>query len=301
MINYLKKIDSRINRDINKRIGKRTYQAVMKAEPEYGLSHHSEPVIVSMASYAARYPTIIPTLKSLILQSYKPDRIIVWLDEDKPENAITDEMREFEKYGVEYRYTNDDLKPHKKYFYAMQEFKNAIIITVDDDLVYSKDLIKSLMAVHERYPNCICARRVHKMHINSEGNIQQYNQWEREYRWNGKPSLILCTTGGAGALYPARILPEETFDIDKIKNLCWRADDIWLKFMELKAGIPTVWVPTCYVMPYVVKGSQETALKITNANQGGNDEYIGRILTAYPEIEDRINEKRESKRNNPMF
>lgn len=287
-MNYLRKIEYKIQKEINNFIGRQTYKSVMKTKSTYGLSVNKEPIVVSLASYSARYKTIIPTLKSLINQSYKPDKIIVWLDENIPENAITNEMKEFEKYGVEYRYTNDDLMPHKKYLYAMKEFKDSMIITVDDDLVYSKDLIESLINTHKKYPDCICARRVHKMSFDSKGTIQPYKSWGYEYRKEKLPSHFLCPTGGGGTLYPAGILPDETFDIDNIKRICWRADDMWLKFMELKAGIPTVWVATSYVMPYEVKGSQATALNTKNTNQGGNDEYIKDILTAYPEIEEKI-------------
>lgn len=283
-------IKYKIERKINNFIGKKIYRAVTKMQLEYGLSKNEESIVVSMASYAKRYKTIAPTLKSLINQSHKPDRIIVWLDDDKPENVITDEMREFEKYGIEYRYTNDNLMPHKKYFYSMQEFKNSIIITVDDDLIYSKDLIESLIKMHEKYPNCICARRVHKMKFDTEGNIQPYKSWEYEYRGEKKPSHFLCPTGGGGVLYPATMFSKETFEIDKIKELCWRADDIWLKLMELKMGIKTVWVPTCYVMPYETKGSQETALNTRNTNQGENDKYIKNVLLAYPEIREKISD-----------
>ena len=197
-------------------------------------------------------------------------------------------MKMFEEYGIEYRYTSDALGPHKKYFYAMQEFKDSIVITVDDDLVYSADLVKSLIELHEKYPTCICARRVHKMKFDSHGNVQPYRTWDYEYKRDKNPSYCLCPTGGAGVLYPAGILPAETFNLEKIKELCWHADDMWLKFMELKAGIQTVWVPTRFVMPYEVEGSQLEALNTINTNSGGNDEYIKNILNAYPEIKDKI-------------
>lgn len=296
-MDYLKKIEYKIAKEINNFIGVKTYKAVMKISPEYGLQKNTPPIVVSMASYAGRYNTIIPTLKSLVCQSYKPDRIIIWLDENSAENEITTQMKAFEEYGVEYRYTTDNLKPHKKYFYAMQEFRDSIIITVDDDLVYSNDLIESLMTLHKKHPDCVCARRVHKMEFDSTGKLLPYKRWGYEYRKEKQPSHLLCPTGGGGSLYPAAILPEETFDIKKIKELCWRADDMWLKFMELKADIPTVWVPTNYVMPYEVKGSQEEALNATNTNQGGNDEYIKNILSAYPEIKEKfgilLNSERE--------
>lgn len=281
-----KRLDRRLNKEIDKYIGKKVYKSVMQKEVGYGLHKNPQRIVVSMASYAKRYSTIIPTLKSLLLQTYKPDRIIVWLDEETPENTITEEMESLKKYGVEYRFTNDDLKPHKKYFYAMQEFKDAIIITVDDDIVYSEDMVASLIKIHKQYPKCICARRVHKINFDKDSHILPYKDWDYEYRKEHRPSYLLCATGGAGALYPAGILPEEAFEINKIKELCWRADDIWLKFMELKADVQTIWVPTRYVMPYEVNASQVNALNTTNTNGGGNDEYIKNILKEYPETQE---------------
>ena len=101
-MDYLKKIEYKIAKEINNFIGVKTYKAVMKISPEYGLQKNTPPIVVSMASYAGRYNTIIPTLKSLVCQSYKPDRIIIWLDENSAENEITTQMKAFEEYGVEY-------------------------------------------------------------------------------------------------------------------------------------------------------------------------------------------------------
>lgn len=277
--------------------GKKILRDINNITPEYGLKMNKIPVIVSMASYVERYDTIIPTLKSLLQQTQKPDRIIVWLDKEIPENSITEQMKFLEKYGVEYRFTDDDLKPHKKYFYAMQQYNDAIIITVDDDLIYSKDMIESLLNMHKKYPNCICARRVHKMKFDKYNNILPYKEWKYEYRKERTPSFLLCATGGGGTLYPAGILLKETFEIDKIKKLCMNADDIWLKFMEILADVPTVWVPNAYVMPYAISESQKVALNTTNTNGGGNDMYIRKILNEYPEILMKI-EKIMEKTNN---
>ena len=96
-MDYLKKIEYKIAKEINNFIGVKTYKAVMKISPEYGLQKNTPPIVVSMASYAGRYNTIIPTLKSLVCQSYKPDRIIIWLDENSAENEITTQMKAFEE------------------------------------------------------------------------------------------------------------------------------------------------------------------------------------------------------------
>lgn len=283
-MNVFDKIERKICKIQNNKYGEFVNRKVLKSVPQYGLTSNEKRVVVSMATYKERYQTIIPTLKSLLLQTYKPDKIIVWLDENVPENRITKEMQMYKKYGIEYRHTTEGLKPHKKYFYAMQEFSDAIIITVDDDSIYSKDLIESLMKQHERYPNCICARRVHKIQMDATGKIKPYKNWIYECRKEKEPSYLLCATGDGGVLYPPNIMPTDTFNSDAIKSLCLCADDIWLKFMELKAGIKVSWAPSIYVMPYETKNSQRAALNTTNTNAGGNDLYIKNLLRQYPEV-----------------
>ena len=61
----------------------------------YGLNRKQRDIriIVSMTSYPKRFKTIIMPLKSLLLQSVKPDRIIVWLGSDSSEEMLTQEMK----------------------------------------------------------------------------------------------------------------------------------------------------------------------------------------------------------------
>lgn len=35
----------------------------------------------------------------------------------------------------------ENIKPHKKYFYAMLKYKQLPIITIDDDVIYDNDLV----------------------------------------------------------------------------------------------------------------------------------------------------------------
>lgn len=262
---------------------------VLKADFRYGLetgSREGEYIVVSMASYAARYPTIVPALKSLLLQTRKPHKIIVWLDEDTEENQPTSQMKNLEEYGVEFRFTADDLRPHKKYFYAMREFPEACVITVDDDLVYSEDMIASLMRYHKKYPDAVCARRVHQMTFDEENHLKPYQEWEYEYRVEGEPSHMLFATGGGGTLYPPGCLPEDAFDVRNIKRFCQNADDIWLKVMELLAHKKVVWVKNKYVMPLEVAHSQSLALNTGNVLEGHNDMYLERLMEVWADILD---------------
>lgn len=267
--------------------GKKRLRYLEKAKLEYGLSDRAsgtEQYIVSMASYAERYKVLPMALKSLLHQSMKPDKIIVWLDEDTEENSLTEELTEFCKYGVEFCHTSDGIKPHKKYLYAMKRYPQANIITVDDDLIYSEDMVESLIKAHQKFPYCVCARRVHRITFAKTGAINPYMDWKYEDRESAEPSLLLCATGGGGVLYPSgRSMPVETFDVPLIKELSLEADDIWLKVMELRNKISVVWVKNRYVMPYEVENSQNTSLNSSNVWEGKNDLFIQKLLDRYPE------------------
>lgn len=281
------RIRSKYFRVRDKKTGKRRLDFISKKPFENGIyqgPERKEKIIVSMASYAGRYEVLPVALKSLLLQKVKADKIIVWLDEDNSQNALTEELKKLQEYGVEFRFTNDGIKPHKKYLYAMKEFPNDCVITVDDDLIYSEDMIESLLLYHQRYPNVVCARRVHKITFSENGEIKSYNDWKYEYRDSCVPAFNLCATGGGGTLYPPNTLPKDAFDVALIKELCLDADDIWLKIMELKKRIKVVWVKCKYVMPLEVYGSQESSLNATNVIKKKNDLFLEKLIEKYPEV-----------------
>ena len=278
----LRLISGRIRRE-KARVIKRNAER----ELEYGLLQgkiRSERIIVSLTSFPKRFSTIHICLKSLLLQDEKPDRIIVWFGEDVREDMLTPEMRELEEYGIEYRFVPGDLKPHKKYFYAMQEFPDAAIMTVDDDVVYPSDTISSLMKVHRANPGAVCARRLHVMKKDKEGNLLPYTKWKHDCRSGRKPSMQLFATGVGGVLYPSCSIHPEAFDAGRIAELCLGADDVWLKCMEMRQGTPVVRVPCLLTEPPVIPEAQQSALNQTNVNAGGNDRYIENMFSLYPEL-----------------
>ena len=116
--------------------------------------------------------------------------------------------KNLQKYGIEFIRTNDNLMPHKKYFYAMQTFPDDIVITVDDDCMYSKNLVKMLYKTHKNHPDCIAAVRVHKMTYGKGKNLYSYNNWINNYTFRRKPSYTLMATGVGGVLYPPGSIPQ---------------------------------------------------------------------------------------------
>lgn len=237
-------------------------------------------IIISLTSFQDRFLTLPLCLKSLLLQNYKPDKIIVWLDKIAM-SQITDEMIELKRYGIEYRIAKEDIKSHKKYYYAMKEFPEDLIITVDDDLIYPISMVRSLIKMHKIYPNAICARRVHRITTNLDGNILRYYDWEKECTDIKKPSYGLIATSGAGTLFFPHCLDNRAFEIEDIRNYCFSADDIWLKFMSYLNNVKVVWVPCYFMLPPLIKDSQNHALYKSNVVEEKNDICIKKVVKKY--------------------
>ena len=102
------------------------------------------PIIVSLTSYRERFKDLPLTLYSLLNQSLKPDRIILWLDNEYEDlTNLPYEITQFIKNGLEIRFVKD-IGPYTKVIYAFKEYRNAVIVSADDDIYYTKNWLKKL-------------------------------------------------------------------------------------------------------------------------------------------------------------
>ena len=238
-------------------------------------------IIVSVTSFPARIDRIHYSLKSILAQKMKPDRIVVYLGDKEFEHVeLPDSLTELFQYGVEVRYRKD-LKPHTKYLYAMQDFPNDVIITVDDDIYYRPNLIQDLHNAYLDHPNCVICTRAHKMTF-KDGHLDEYNLWDFETKDVSKESHYLFATGVGGILYPPHLLVPDTFNVVKIEELTLNNDDVWLKFMEILSDVKVFAIPsnrTKYVVG--VSGSEKITLNSSNVLQNKNDIYIKNVMDEY--------------------
>ncbi|MCF0120022.1 MAG: hypothetical protein HUJ65_00165, partial [Oscillospiraceae bacterium] len=95
-------------------------------------------IIVSLTSYPARIDAVGLVIERLLDQSYPADRIILNLADAQFKNRkLPAKLKELESSGAVTINWCDDLKSHKKYFCTMQQYPEAVIITVGDDELYS--------------------------------------------------------------------------------------------------------------------------------------------------------------------
>lgn len=228
-------------------------------------------IIVSLTSYPARIQNLHKVIKTLLIQNLRPNKIVLWLADSEFNNKEMDlppNLLELCQYGLEIRWC-EDIKSHKKYYYAIREFPESIIITVDDDIYYSPRTVELLYESYLKFPNavsCLCANKI-------VGNKEKldYNKWILNYKdCINVPVMDLMAVGFAGVLYPPHCLPENAFNIRDIRDLCLYQDDIWLKFMELSNNIPTVLVGNEGFTSRQMENSQEMALYKTINREGNN-------------------------------
>ncbi len=258
----------------------RKYSIMKKHDSSELKKLKSRRIIVSLTSYPARIAGIAQMLESIYSQTRKADKIVLWLAEEQFPNKdddLPDDLRKLQSEDkLEVRWC-DDLKPHKKYFYALQEFTDDVVVTIDDDLQYPPYMLENLYMSYLQYPEAVSAVRTHWMVISDKGQLIPYRYWMKEtvaclYR----PKMQLFATGGAGTLYPPGIYDDKWFDKDKMVDMCLWADDIWLKLIEIMSGVPVVAAMPCEDLRYL-PGSQEVGLYHKNVDADQNDVQLQKI------------------------
>ncbi len=254
-----------------------------KMIPHYcnGINHQEtreKKIIVSLTSYPSRDHVLPKTLESLLKQTMKPDKIEVYLSISQyPSKKITRRLKNSRRFGVDFIFVNDDLKPHKKYYYSIQNHPDDIVITVDDDVYYAPKTIERLYRSYLSHPTCVSASRVHKITFDKNG-LMPYNRWQKQCTdCLGKESMRLIATGVGGVLYPPHCLPKETFDKIGILSTCLYADDLWLKIMEVINGTKVVLASKDKSID-IIDGSQNNALWKDNVDSNKNDKQLEQIL-----------------------
>lgn len=241
----------------------------------------SRRIIVSLTSYPRRIGGVAKILESIYTQTRKPDEVILWLAEDEfpgkeadlPQDLIT--LIWEGKLCVRWC---DNLKPHKKYFYALQEYVNDVVVTIDDDLLYPKDMLEKLYRSYLLYPEAVSAVRTHLILISEQNTILPYNSWPQETdTCINEPCMQLLATSGAGTLFPPNLLDHAFFDKEAIRETCPIADDLWLKAAEAISNVPVV-LARPYEQLQILPNSQEEALYHANMRRNQNDVQLSKII-----------------------
>uniref|UniRef100_UPI003242F5E1 glycosyltransferase n=1 Tax=Lactococcus sp. TaxID=44273 RepID=UPI003242F5E1 len=239
-------------------------------------------ITVSLTTIPNRIDKIKLVVTRMMNQTVRPDRIVLYIDEAQKEKfKFNDDLKKLIDLGLTVKYVRD-IGPHTKYFYALQEYKNDIVITVDDDIIYSHRLIETLLNSYQAHPHAVSANIVTNFFFEN-GKLAPSTKWRQKFSY-GVGNSHSIGYGVGGVLYPPQIMPEETFDEDKIRSLCLFADDLWLKAVENKYDIPVVKSKNgdqLYKYFVTVDGSQAVSLRSQNDIEDRNIQYLEELIPLY--------------------
>ena len=237
------------------------------------------PLIVSLTSYPPRFPALHLSLRCLLNQSVRPDRVVLWIAHDDF-SALPREVLELRSRGLEIRAT-PDLRSFKKIIPALTAFPGAFIATADDDTFYPHRWLESLVRSYSPQDRRIPCGRVHRIVVHEDGTPLPYIAWRHGIR-DHRPSQLNFATGVGGVLFPPNSLHPDVVRADLFLRLCPTSDDAWLYWMARRAG----WTFKLAQPSFKYRswpGTQACALRLQNAGPwGDNDRQISNLMRCMP-------------------
>ncbi|MDR0723654.1 MAG: glycosyltransferase [Endomicrobium sp.] len=246
---------------------------------------NADKIIVSLTSYPARINIVHRAISTLLNQTKKADKIILWLaEEDFPskEQELPKDLLELTKEGLIIDWCKD-IKSYNKLIPTLRKYPNYTIVTVDDDTYYPKDLIEKLYKAYLNQPNMVHCHRAHGITFKF-GKINPYLKWDFSLCGDKvKPSFCNFLTGVGGVLYPPGIFYKDIFREDLIKKLCLFGDDIWFWAMCVLNNVKINVIKGGSRFCKTIENSQNRALWYISS-QGRNDEYLQNMFRYYPQL-----------------
>jgi glycosyltransferase involved in cell wall biosynthesis len=254
----------------------------------------SPQIIVSLTSYPDRMYDVHYCLHSLLNQSFKPNKVILWLAHEQFPNGESDVPKKvlaLKERGLSIEW-HHDIKSYKKVIPALKKYPEDIIVTADDDIYYSNDWLEKLISTYNETSDIVCHRAHGIMFDGAE--IAPYSKWIKCIQ-NARASVFNFPTTGGGVLYPPHSLHKDTTNEELFYSLAPHADDLWLWAMVLLADRKVRVVAAkpnsegvisrelCYINPIRELGiGDESTLFHTNITK--NDEQLSKIMQEYPSL-----------------
>ena len=235
---------------------------------------------VSLTTYSTRIDTVHYCIKSLLKQTIKPTRIVLWLSKDEFNlSMLPESLLSLQSEGLIIDFC-EDFKSHKKYFFSMKKWPESLVVTVDDDVFYPEDMLSQLVKSYNKYPSAISCFRAHEIIIENN-KILKYSNWNFTSPGVQGPTHRLFQIGVNGVLYPPRSLHKDIFDSTTFMKICANADDLWLKIMALRNKTKVVKVKPYSKTMIEIPQTQKISLSSSNVIHGNNDQQLKNIMDAY--------------------
>lgn len=201
---------------------------------EIKIGKKKEILIGGMTTIPSRINDLKDTIDSIKSQKVPIDRLILTIPYALRRNGRTYDIPKWiEEDEFIHILRMDDFGPVCKLLGPLEYTKdpNSIIITFDDDTIYSDDTVKNLMIGHMIYPNAAFASSSLQFRL-AEGNPEFKTQYV------AGPTKIL--EGWGGALYKRSFFHKDIHDMLPNSYHCFFSDDLIISNYLRKHKVPLI-------------------------------------------------------------
>ncbi len=237
-----------------------------------------EKYIVSFTTFPARYDYAAVMVSNLLeKQTYRDFHIVMTLFKDDYAQLGGDLKKLVDGGTLEVIMAEENLCPHLKYYYAMRKYHDKPVITLDDDRVYSPNVIAGLVEKHESlsYKSVVAISAPKMKRTYDWTGLVPYGDWclGSQCLNPNEKSYLAVAEGFAGVLYPEECFDCHGIDLDELKSILYH-DDMYLKVLEIRNRIPVTQVNGTIRREFSsshICGTQE--FKIEKRTKLSNEEY----------------------------
>ena len=193
-------------------------------------------LIVSLTSHPPRFKFVETTLKCLLTQSVKPDRIILWITA-KDIDKVTPAMLAMKERGLEIHPYEHRIGPYTKFIPTLENFPDAFVATADDDIYYPRDWLERLIAAWDGGKDHVVAHWGAYIPLDDSGHPLSAEVWSENIEDNPDRRRYFLPWGESGILYPPHIFHGDLLSREKFMRLADSSDDYWFYWMARLNGV----------------------------------------------------------------
>lgn len=183
-------------------------------------------IIISLFAERENFEELSITIFSLLNQSLKPDKIILWLDEEYEDlTTIPYDISQYIKNGLEIRFTKN-YGTFTKTISAFRDYSNSIIVTTENNVYYPYNWLKLLYLSYISHQEDIHVHTAYK--------------FDTEYNYNKNKKNNLETaefdnyfSNKGGVLFPPNCYTNEALRSDIFNKISQNNSELWFWIMAL--------------------------------------------------------------------
>uniref|UniRef100_A0A6C0B4A0 Glycosyl transferase 64 domain-containing protein n=1 Tax=viral metagenome TaxID=1070528 RepID=A0A6C0B4A0_9ZZZZ len=221
-------------------------------------------VIVTLTTSPKRISKIKVVIDSIMQQTILPNKIVLNLPHVfKRDGSTYDEIPDFITNNELIEINRcEDIGPATKVVPTSLLYNDpdTVLISVDDDIIYNKDVIENLLQYSYEYPDCTIT-----------GMVDKYNRYEYNNKLNKYTFYGADVMGFSGVLYKSKFF--DGFDKSTLLGLpkfCYASDDLIIANFLFKNQIPIIVLSPIHNVRETLYGNSYDSLKF-----GGNIDNSG--------------------------